>query len=421
MMEHGLFEGTGLEQLTNFLTSLGIGLLIGLERERSPAAKAGLRTFALVAMFGTLAAFVSERAASPWLLAAGLLAVGAMIIAAYLRDTPDDGDPGTTTVAALLMCYGLGALVWFGFSTIAVMLAIVTTILLYFKAELHGVTRSLTRRDLVSMLQFAVLSFIVLPILPDRNFGPYGALNPHQVWLMVVLISGVSLAGYLALRAVGERHGAPLLGLFGGLVSSTATTLVYARNGRDNAAMAELAVVVILLANLVVLVRLGTLTAVVSLPVLPLLAPVLASGLVLGLGSTLYYWKTLTAGEKPPVPEITNPTELKAALGFGALYGVVLLLAAWLSNIAGPGGLYVVALVSGLTDVDAITLSSLRLFELGKLGANEAVTAIGLATLSNIGFKTALVFVIGGIKLGSRAAQGLLLTAAGIGAALWLL
>src|SRR3990172_7844326 len=118
------------------------------------------------------------------------------------------------TVAALLMCYGLGALVWFGFSTIAVMLAIVTTILLYFKAELHGITRSLTRRDLVSMLQFAVLSFIILPILPDRNFGPYGALNPHQLWLMVVLISGVSLTGYLALRAVGARHGAPLLGLF---------------------------------------------------------------------------------------------------------------------------------------------------------------------------------------------------------------
>ena len=238
MIDQSLFEGTGLEQLMNFLTSLGIGLLIGLERERSPAAKAGLRTFALVAMFGTLAAFVSDRAASPWLLGAGLLAVGAMIIAAYLQHKPDDGDPGTTTVAALLTCYGLGALVWFGFSTIAVMVAIVTTILLYFKAELHGITRSLTRRDLVSMLQFAVLSFIVLPILPDRNFGPYGALNPYQVWLMVVLISGVSLAGYLALRAIGERHGAPLLGLFGGLVSSTATTLVYARNGRDNPAPA---------------------------------------------------------------------------------------------------------------------------------------------------------------------------------------
>ena len=421
MVDHTMFEGTGLEQLTNFLTSLGIGLLIGLERERSPAAKAGLRTFALVAMFGTLAAFVSERAASPWLLAAGLLAVGAMIIAAYLQHIPDDGDPGTTTVAALLMCYGLGALVWFGFSTIAVMLAIVTTILLYFKAELHGITRSLTRRDLVSMLQFAVLSFIILPILPDRDFGPYGALNPHQLWLMVVLISGVSLAGYLALRAVGERHGAPLLGLFGGLVSSTVTTLVYARNGRDNPPMAELAVVVILLANLVLLVRLGMLTAVVSLAVLPLLAPVLASGLVLGLGGTLYRWKTLTAGAKPPLPEFTNPTELKTALGFGALYGAVLLLAAWLSDIAGPGGLYAVALVSGLTDVDAITLSSLRLFELGKLSAGEAVTAISLATLANIGFKTTLVFVIGGVSLGLRAAQGLLLTAAGIGAALWLL
>jgi uncharacterized membrane protein (DUF4010 family) len=420
MIDHTLFEGAGLEPLASFLTSLGIGLLIGLERERSPAAKAGLRTFALVAMLGTLAAFVSERAASPWLLAAGLLAVGAMIIAAYLQGTPDDGDPGTTTVAALLMCYGLGALVWYGFSTIAVMLAIVTTILLYFKTELHGVTRSLTRRDLVSMLQFAVLSFIILPILPDRNFGPYDAFNPHQLWLMVVLISGVSLAGYLALRIVGERYGTPLLGLFGGLVSSTATTLVYARNGRAHAEMAQLAVVVILLANLVLPVRVGMLTAVVSLAVLPKLLPVLAGGLVLGLAATLYRWQALGDGDKPPVPEIANPTELGTALSFGAIYGVVLLLGAWLSDVAGPRGLYAVALVSGLTDVDAITLSTLRLFELGKLGAEQAVTTIGLAMLANIVFKTALVFVIGGTLLGRRAAPGLLLTAAGIGTALLL-
>jgi uncharacterized membrane protein (DUF4010 family) len=185
--------------------------------------------------------------------------------------------------------------------------------------------------------------------------------------------------------------------------------------------MANVAVVVILLANLVVLVRLGTLTAVVSLPVLPVLLPVLGSGLIFGLAGTLYRWRALNDGANPPVPEITNPTEIRTALSFAAFYGVILLLAAWLSDRAGSAGLYAVALVSGLTDVDAITLSSLRLHDLGTISVREAVMSISLAILSNIAFKAALVFVLGGFELGRRAVLGLLLTAAGIATALFFL
>lgn len=414
---HILLDGE-LEYLPRFITSLAIGLLIGLERERSPAAKAGLRTFALVALFGTVAAMLSEKTASPWLLTGGLLVVGIMTIAAYLRERDEIVDPGTTTVAAIVMCYGLGAMVWHGYSTLAVMLAIVTTMLLYFKTELRGITQNLSRRDLTSMLQFAVLTFIILPVLPDRNYGPYDALNPHQIWLMVVLISGVSLAGYVALRFVGQRHGAAWLGLFGGLVSSTATTLVYARHSRDNEALAQLAVVVILLANLVVLARLSVVSAVVSPSILPQLLPVLGSGLLVGLAATAYGWRKLRQQSEVLMPEVSNPTELRTAVGFGLLYAAVLFLAAWLSAIAGNSGLYAVALVSGLTDVDAITLSSLRLFGLGKLQAAEAVAAIAFGVMSNIGFKLGLVFFIGGPLLARRCAVGLLATAAGIGLAL---
>ena len=413
-------QGGELEYLPRFITSLAVGLLIGLERERSPAAKAGLRTFALVALFGTAAAMLSEETATPWLLTGGLLVIGLMIIAAYLREREGSADPGTTTVAAIVLCYGLGAMIWHGFSTLAVMLAIVTTILLYFKSELRGITQKLSRRDLTSMLQFAVLSFIILPILPDRNFGPYDALNPRQIWLMVVLISGVSLAGYVALRFVGQRNGVALLGVFGGLASSTATTLVYARHSKGNEGLSRLAVVVILLANLVVLVRLSIVSAVVSPAILPQLLPVLGSGLVLGLAAAAYGWRQLSRQSEVPIPEVSNPTELRTAVGFGVLYAVVLFFAAWLSSIAGSGGLYVVALVSGLTDVDAITLSSLRLFGLGKLQAFDAVTAIGLGIMSNIGFKLGLVFFIGGPLLAKRCAVGMLVTAAGIGLALLL-
>jgi uncharacterized membrane protein (DUF4010 family) len=414
------FNGSELEHLPHFATSLAIGLLIGLDRERNPLASAGLRTFALVALFGTLAALLSEKTESPWLLLGGLLIVGIMTITANLRAPKKVSDPGTTTVAAIIVCYALGAIVWYGYSTLAIMLAIVTTILLYFKTELHGISRNLDRRDLISILQFAILTFIILPILPDKNFGPYEAINPYQVWLMVVLISGVSLSGYIALRLVGQRYGTALLGSFGGLVSSTVTTLVYARRSKYNQSIIPIAVVVILIANLVVLIRLSVFSAVVSQSILPQLLPILGSGLLLGLGVTVYWWKKINQQNEMPLPEIKNPAEIQTAVSFGLLYAVVLFLAAWLSDIAGSRGLYAVALVSGLTDVDAITLTSLRLFELGKLEATETVTAISLGIMSNIAFKLGLVFFIGGPLLAKRCALGMIATSIGIGLGLFM-
>ena len=406
-----------LAALPHFLTSLAIGLLIGLERERSPGSRAGLRTFALVALFGTLAAMLSEEANMPWLLLGGLLIVGLMTIAAYSRAKDDSADPGTTTVAAILVCYGLGAAVWYGNDTLAIMLAIITTVLLYFKTELHGITEKLSRRDLISILQFAVLTFIILPILPDKNYGPYEAINPYQIWLMVVLISGVSLAGYVALQFIGPRHSA-VLGLFGGLVSSTATTLVYARRSAESQNFVPLAVVVILLANLTILIRLTIVSAVASPSILPHLLPILGSGFLLGSGITAYWWYQLQQQSELPVPEIKNPTEIGTAAAFGLIYGIVLFSSAWLSDIAGSSGLYAVALISGLTDVDAITLSSLRLYELGKLETSETVTAISIGIISNIGFKLGLVFFFGRSLLAKQCITGMLATAIGIGLAL---
>src|SRR3989339_1143522 len=249
-METSLLQGNGIGALPQFLTSLAIGLLIG-----------------------------------------GLLAVAGTIIAAYiskpsepLRQAQDrENDPGTTTVIALVLCYGLGAMIWYGLARLAVMLAIGITALLYFKPELRGLSQRLTRRDLVAILQFSVLTFIILPILPDQNFGPYDAFNPHQAWLMVVLISGLGLTGYAALHIVGSRYGAPLLGFLGGMVSSTATTMIYARHGKSNPAMEKLATLVIVIASLVVLIRLLVVSAVVAYGALPALAPVLFGGLLCGL------------------------------------------------------------------------------------------------------------------------------------------
>jgi uncharacterized membrane protein (DUF4010 family) len=414
-----IFESTGVEYVPQFLTSLAIGLLIGLERERNPSAKAGLRTFTLVALLGTLAAMLSDQTDLPWLLVTGWVIVGAMIVAAYINSPTEENDPGTTTVAALLMCYGLGALIWYDEASLAIMLAIVTTTLLYFKPELRGMTQRLTRRDLVSILQFSVLTFVILPILPNQDYGPYHAFNPHHVWLMVVLISGLSLAGYVALHLFKERrYGVPLLGVLGGLVSSTATSLVYSRQSKTDADMVRLSAVVILVANMVVLVRLLVLGAVVSPAVLPRLLPIAAGGLLFGFASAAAAWRRQRTPPNLPLPETANPTELHAALGFGLLYAAVLLAAAWLTDVAGSKGLYGLALVSGLTDVDAITLSSLHLLNLGKLDEAQVVTAIALAYLSNMAFKFGLVVFIGGTVLARRAAVGFAAICAGVGAGL---
>ena len=408
-----LAAGNGLEYLPAFATSLAMGLLIGLERERSPAAKAGLRTFALTAVLGTLLALLSQKTGSPWILVGGLLAVGAMIIGAYINDS-EDKDPGTTTQAALLMCFGLGAIVWYGYGALAVMLAIVMTILLHFKPELQNMSKNLSRLDLQSILQFAVLSFIILPILPDRDYGPYETLNPYQTWLMVVLISGLSLSGYVALRFIGQRFGAPLLGFFGGLVSSTATTLVYARHARSNANLGKLAVVVILIANLVVLVRLGVVSSIVAPAILPHILPVLAGGLLFGTVVTFLWWRRISMVGEFPIPEITNPTEIRTALSFAALYALVLLVSSWLSDISGSRGLYLLAFASGLTDVDAISLSMLRLFDQGKLGPDQTVITMAIAYLSNLLFKFGLVIMIGGKALARDSAPALAAIACGM-------
>ncbi|MGA7180696.1 MAG: MgtC/SapB family protein [Thiobacillaceae bacterium] len=406
-----------LEVLLRYGTALAIGLLMGLERERNPSARAGLRTFALVALFGVMAAQLGQETASPWLVAVGLFLVGVMIIAAYFRQPDKQGDPGTTTVGAMLVCYGLGVLCWFGEIRLAVMLGIASTVLLYFKTELHGITQSLTRRDLISILQFAVLSLIVLPLLPNHGYGPYGALNPHQIWWMVLLISGLSLAGYAAFRIAGQKRGTILIGLLGGLVSSTATTLSFSRHSKQNEALARLAVIVIVLANLVVLARLAVLVGVLSVPALAKLAPILATGLVTGTLAAWYGLRKFKPMGEAPELVLSNPTEIRTALTFGALYAGVLLASAWLADLAGPRGLYAVASVAGLTDVDAITLSTLRLFNLGKVQIEAATFAIILAFISNLVFKSALVWTIAGWNVARHAIAGMGAIALGLGLA----
>lgn len=400
-----------LAALPLLLTSLGLGLMMGLERERRGGTNAGLRTFALVALAGTVSAMLAQQAGAPWLLPAVALGLLAMMIAADLGDA--DGAPDTTTTVALLLCFLLGALLWHGAVLVAVALALAATALLYFKAELHDVTQRLTRQDIISFLQFAVITFVVLPVLPDTGFGPYGQLNPFRIWLMVVLTSGIGLAGYAALRIAPRARVVPLLGVLGGLVSSTATTLVFARQLRQDPRQEPASLAIILIANLVLLVRISVLAAVIAPQVLAQLLPVMALGLLTGAAGSLRGWLKLGHSEVA-VPELGNPADLRHALAFGAVYAIVLVASAAFHEEAGTFGVYTVAALSGLTDMDAVSISTLQLTIGGRLTGAEACRAIVIALGANLVFKCALVAVLGGRRAGLHIATSYLAVYAGL-------
>jgi uncharacterized membrane protein (DUF4010 family) len=397
-----------LELAVTFVTSALIGLLVGLERERNPLAKAGVRTFTLIAVAGALASLLAQASGSDWMLGIGALIVGVTVAGAFLADRSTAADDfGTTTVIAALVVYSLGALNAYGNVTLAVAVGIGITALLHFKAELEDVAHKLTPVDIRSMLQFGALSAIVLPLLPDEPMGPLGVWNPFHLWLMVVLISGVSLAGYIAWRFTPTRRGLLLTGALGGLVSSTATTLVYARQARAGTASVPAARLVILLANATMLLR----VLVIALVLAPVVAA--AAGLALLpalLGALPALWRGWRAslGQQVDAAELyRNPTQLPLALLFGAGYALVLLVAAWVAGWIGTTGLYGLAVLSGLTDVDAITLSALQLFNTQAVVATAAGTAIALAVGANLLLKLALATGAGGATLGRSVARAL--------------
>jgi uncharacterized membrane protein (DUF4010 family) len=400
-------------------TAVAIGLLIGIDRERKGDSR-GIRTFGLVALLGALAADLSRRMEQPLLVPVGLSIIAVIAVAAYWHDHARPGEAPTTSMVAMAVTGALGLLCGLGEQRLAVPAAIVVAALLVFKGELHGVAGRLGRDDLVPILQFGALTFIALPLLPDRAFGPQGSLNPREIWLMVVLVAGVGLAGWLLLRFAGRRHGAALAAVAGGLVSSTATTLVFARHAKAGGGPA-LAATMVLLSNLTMLMRLMLLTAIAQPRLLPGVAAVAGAAIAASLPVAARLVPRARREGAVPLPEVRNPTDLRVALGFGLAYGVVSLLAAVGAQRLGDGALYAVAAVSGLTDVDAITLAVTRLHGIGDIGTDTATTAIAIAVVANLTFKAAVARLAGTAALGRECAAGFAAMAVAIGAVVMLM
>lgn len=386
------------ELLAGLGIALGLGLIVGIQRESAASDLAGVRTFPLVTLLGAVSALLAQ-AAGGWVLAAGLVGVAAataMGNVARLRSS--ESDPGITTEVALLLMYALGAYVMDGNRAVAVVLGGTVAVLLHFKAELHGLVSRLGGAELRAIMQFVLLALVVLPVLPDANFGPYSVFNPREMWLMAVLIVGLSLAGYIALKFFGERAGIVAGGLLGGLISSTATTVSWSRITRTQPDASRAAALVIVIASTVVYGRVLVEIGAVARPFLAAAAPpiaVLAAGMA---ASALWLWLR-TRDEAAARTDGQQPASLKTAFSFAALYVLVLLAVAFVNERVGTRGLYVVSIVSGLTDVDAITLSVARLVGSGQIDGSQGWRLVVVGVLSNLVFKGAMAAALGDGRL----------------------
>jgi len=390
--------------IRNFFIALMIGALVGVEREKSKATKreitfGGLRTFILFAEAGAISAWLALQLAVPWLFILTVLAVAGVVTIGYVLESRVNPDSLglTTELAAITVCL-LGGAVMYGYAEIAVALAIVTASVLAFKQPLHGLVEKIGMDDIYAALKLLIASFIVLPILPHGAVDPWGALHPYELWLLVILISSLSLAGYVAVRWLGRARGALVTGLTGGLASSTAVSLAFARESCDEArAPSEDALAAgILVSWSVMFGRIIVAVAVVNADLVSeVLVPCASMAGVAAVAAALLHWRGAgkPKSQASEVP-LKNPFSLWAAMKFGALFAAVLLVVKIVETRFAGQGLYAVAALAGLTDVDAITLSVARSARLGG-DAGAAVVAIVIAALANTIAKYGMVAALG--------------------------
>lgn len=382
------------ELLQSLGTALGLGLLVGLQREWAQDRIAGIRTFALFTLFGALSGLLSLTFGG-WVIAAALAGCVAMVVLgnlAILRG--ENPDIGLTTEIAALVMFAIGAVVMIGYRLEAVVCAGTVMVLLQSKAPLHGMVRKIGEADLREIARLVLAGLVILPLLPNREMGYLDVLNPFKIWLMVVLIVGISLTAYLVGKFLGGSKGSVIAGILGGMISSTATTASVARRSRDSGAGSLALAAITLTASSIVFIRvIGE--VVIAAPqqfkaMLPPLCAMMAWTAVVAVAAHRF-----AAKAPPPSQEQSAPSELKGAVMFGLLYVVVLYGVALAKQHFGTAGLYVVAAISGLTDMDAITLSTSKLVNSGHVEASTGWRVILLGGLANLVFKAGLAVSLG--------------------------
>ena len=411
---------------THIIYRLGVaiitGLLIGMQREYAYGQKkeeeaalfAGARTFALFAILGFMAAYIAEILASPLAFLAVVGAVVALIVTSYVV-TARDGNLGLTTEAAAVITLLIGAICYWNELVAAAAIGVMAAILLSLKVRMKSLVQNLTREDIYATLKFAFISIIILPLLPQEAIGPapFDVLVPFNLWLMVVFISGISFLGYALIKIVGVRKGVGLTGMLGGLASSTAVTMSFAQRSRELKTLAHPFALAIILSWTVMIFRVVVEVVAINLSLMRVLWLPLTVVVFCCLAYSAYLFFARSSSNDVPSERFTNPFELKSAVFFGLLYGAVLLI----TNVAqlnyGDTGIYISSMLSGLVDVDAITLSMARLSRPdGNLEMAIAARAIILAVVSNTIVKGGIVLFTGSAGLRKVIIPGIILITA---------
>jgi len=391
------------QQALNLTAALAIGLLVGLERgwrnrnDEDGSRVAGLRTFSIIGLLGGVSALIAEQW-GPVIVVTVFVAVALLVAASHVMEVKANKDRGTTTAFAMLLTFMLAAWAASGQPVTALAVATVLVAILAYKRVLHGWLRNVTEQEISSSITLLLISVVMLPLLPNQGYGPWEALNPYWIWWMVVLICGLSFVGYIAVKLTGAHMGVLITALAGALASSTAVTVTLANFCRQ-ASRKHLYIAGILLAGSVMFVRVLIEVFVVNVALLPLVAlplGLMAAGMVITAG---IFWRNhkqapadMSEKFNPP-----NPLQLITAIKFGLLLAVILLLSRALVDWFGDSGIYLLALVSGLMDVDAITLSLSRMAQ-EDIAPEVAATGILIAAVTNTLVKGAIFAFIVGFK-----------------------
>jgi uncharacterized membrane protein (DUF4010 family) len=390
------------EDLTQIFWRLGIciliGILVGAEREHSKKEGkifAGIRTFPLISILGFLSALISSFT-SYFVLITVFIGFCLMVISSYVMFALD-GKRGVTTDMAGLIVFLLGALTYWNFIVFSISVAVVVTGLLSLQPQLGAWTRKIVEEDIYATLKFATITLIILPILPNHTFGPFDILNPYQIWLMVILIAGINFLGYVLFKLTKTEKAIPLVGLVGGIVSSTAVALTFSQRSKEMANLGKLFASAIILASTIMLPRVLLETFILNQSLFyHLLIPVSILTVFSALVS-LFLWHNAKSQAVESV-SLSNPFKLRTAIKFGLLFAGILFISKASQIYIGNTGIYYTSILDGLADVSAVTLS---LCNLAQSTISNSVASIGiiLAIMTNTLVKCGIVLFIGEVSL----------------------
>jgi len=398
-----------LDLFQQFGTAVALSFLIGLEREQNKQSLgnitfAGIRSFMFIGLLGALAFYFLQTSVVLFSLITAV--VFALLVAAYVVVGIKTSKIGITTEVAAIVTYIIGGLCVTGNYVFAVCLTITILAILYFKGPIHRWAGSVNRDEIISTIKFMIIAFVVLPLLPNHGYGPYEVFNPYVIWLMVVFISGISFLSYIAIKLIGPRRGIGVTGFLAGLISSTALSMSFSRESKENKSIINPYVFAVVVASTAMYLRVFLEIYVLNKEMVRFAMVPLFSMAFVGIVSALVLWIWKDGGAKNRLSEkaykLKSPFRLKPAIQFGLFFAIILFISKLGYIYFGQSGVYLVSLISGVVDMDAITVSMAKLGGGETMSYSTAVTAITLASISNTIFKGGLFVIFGSRKSAKR-------------------